>query len=88
MSREVRVAGNAVGEFAVADLDARTRQDLVKFVVSECKKAERVISPYTAECLLDNVGEDMGNLVTEIEKLCNLLHITSMEDRSRIFFAQ
>ncbi|MBQ1528755.1 MAG: hypothetical protein IIZ76_00565, partial [Clostridia bacterium] len=56
---------------AVADLDARTRQDLVKFVVSECKKAERVISPYTAEYLLDNVGEDMGNLVTEVEKLCN-----------------
>lgn len=56
---------------AVVDLDARTRQDLVKFIISECRKSERVISPYAAEYLLDNVGEDMGNLVTEIEKLCN-----------------
>ena len=56
---------------AVVDLDARTRQDLVRFVISECGKSDRVISAYTAEYLLDNVGEDMGNLVTEIEKLCN-----------------
>ncbi len=56
---------------AVVDLDARTRQDLVRFVVAECKKEKREISPYTAEYLLDNVGEDMGNLVTEIDKLCN-----------------
>ena len=56
---------------AVAELDARSRQDLVRFIVSECKKAERTISPMTAEYLLDSVGDDMGNLVTEIEKLCN-----------------
>lgn len=56
---------------AVVDLDARTRQDLVRFIVSECKKSDRTIAPYTAEYLLDNVGEDMSNLVTEIEKLCN-----------------
>lgn len=56
---------------AVVDLDARTRQDLVRFVITECGKSDRVISAYTAEYLLDNVGEDMGNLVTEIEKLCN-----------------
>ncbi|MBQ3051678.1 MAG: DNA polymerase III subunit delta, partial [Clostridia bacterium] len=56
---------------AVVDLDARTRQDLVKFVVAECGKSDRVISAYTAEYLIDNVGEDMSNLVTEIEKLCN-----------------
>lgn len=56
---------------AVVDLDARTRQDLVRFVISECGKSDRAISAYTAEYLLDNVGEDMGNLVTEIEKLCN-----------------
>lgn len=56
---------------AVVDLDARTRQDLVKFVVTECGKSDRVISAYTAEYLIDNVGEDMSNLVTEIEKLCN-----------------
>ena len=56
---------------AVVDLDARTRQDLVKFVVAECGKSDRVISVYTAEYLIDNVGEDMSNLVTEIEKLCN-----------------
>ena len=56
---------------AVVDLDARSRQDLVKFVVTECGKSDRVISAYTAEYLIDNVGEDMSNLVTEIEKLCN-----------------
>lgn len=56
---------------AVVDLDARARQDLVKFVVTECGKSDRVISVYTAEYLIDNVGEDMSNLVTEIEKLCN-----------------
>ncbi|MBQ1550158.1 MAG: DNA polymerase III subunit delta [Clostridia bacterium] len=56
---------------AVVDLDARSRQDLVKFVVTECGKSGRVISAYTAEYLIDNVGEDMSNLVTEIEKLCN-----------------
>lgn len=56
---------------AVVDLNARTRQDLVRFVVSECKRENRSILPGTAEYLLDSVGEDMGNLVTELEKLCN-----------------
>lgn len=40
-------------------------------MVTECGKSDRVISAYTAEYLIDNVGEDMSNLVTEIEKLCN-----------------
>lgn len=56
---------------AVAELEARTRQDLVRFVVSECKKQEKLISARTADYLLENVGEDMGNLVTEVGKLCN-----------------
>ena len=55
----------------VVDLDGRSRQDLVKFVLSECRKQERTISARTAEYLLDNVGEDMSNLVTEIDKLCS-----------------
>lgn len=56
---------------AVVELEARTRQDLVRFVVSECKKQEKLISSRTADYLLENVGEDMGNLVTEVGKLCN-----------------
>lgn len=67
--KEMQALIDKVG--AVVELDARTRQDLIRFVVAECKKSERTISPYTAEYLLNNVGEDMGNLVTEIEKLCN-----------------
>ena len=55
----------------VVELEPRSRQDLIRFIRSECEKQEKRISPRTAEYLLDNVGEDMGNLVTEIEKLCN-----------------
>ncbi|MBO7689530.1 MAG: DNA polymerase III subunit delta [Clostridia bacterium] len=56
---------------AVVELEARSRQDLVRFVVSECKKQEKIISTRTADYLLENVGEDMGNLVTEVGKLCS-----------------
>jgi hypothetical protein len=38
--------------------------------------------------LSKKINNDTEFKASEIEKLCNLLHITSMEDRSRIFFAQ
>lgn len=59
------------GVGAVVDLDGRDRRDLVRFIAQECKKRERTIAPQTAEYLLDSVGEDMSNLITEIDKLCN-----------------
>lgn len=43
------------------------------------------LSRYGLSNKINNVTEFKAS---EIEKLCNLLHITSMEDRSRIFFAQ
>lgn len=67
--KEMQALIDEVG--AVVELDARSRQDLVRFIVSECQKKETEISPYTAEYLLDSVGEDMGNLVTEVDKLCS-----------------
>ncbi len=65
---------------AVVELEPRIRPDLVKFVISECGKQEKTISYRTAEYLLDNVGEDMGNLVTEIDKLCNYVADTVTEE--------
>lgn len=56
---------------AVVELNKRDRRSLVKFIASECKKRDRVISTQTAEYLLDSVGEDMSNLTSEVEKLCN-----------------
>ena len=56
---------------AVVDLDGRSREDLRRFIAQECKKREKSISPRAAEYLLDSVGEDMANLVTEVDKLCN-----------------
>ena len=67
--KELQALIDKVG--AVVELNARTRQDLVRFIVAECRKKEHDISSYAAEYLLDSVGEDMGNLVTEIDKLCN-----------------
>ena len=56
---------------AVCDLDARGQQDLVRFIGQECKRRERSITLASAQYLLDCVGEDMSNLINEIEKLCN-----------------
>ena len=38
--------------------------------------------------LAKKINNESEFKASEIEKLCNLLHITSMTDRSRIFFAQ
>jgi hypothetical protein len=38
--------------------------------------------------LAKKINNDTEFKASEIEKLCELLHITSMEDRSRIFFAK
>lgn len=65
---------------AVVELDGRTRNDLQRFVVSECKKQGKQIDSYTAEYLIDSVGEDMGNLVTEIDKLCHYVE-TDIEEK-------
>lgn len=56
---------------AVVELNKRDRRDLIRFIRSECKKRGCAISPQTAEYLVDSVGEDMSNLTSEIEKLCN-----------------
>ena len=56
---------------AVVDLDGRSHGDLIKYVMSECKKQERTIDYGTAAYLVDNVGDDMSRLNNEISKLCN-----------------
>lgn len=38
--------------------------------------------------LSKKINNDSEFKASEIEKLCNLLDITSLEDRERIFFAQ
>ncbi len=56
---------------AVCTLDARSQNDLVKFIGLECKKRGCGMELSTAQYLLDCVGDDMANLINEIEKLCN-----------------
>lgn len=65
---------------AVVELEPRIRPDLVKFVVSEIEKRGKAIELPTAEYLLDNVGEDMSNLVSEMDKLCSYVDQTVTED--------
>ena len=55
---------------AVCDLDKREPRELVKFIVSECKKNEREIDFDVANYMLTCVGDDMANLLNEVEKLC------------------
>lgn len=55
---------------AVCDLDKREPRELVKFIVSECKKNEREIDFDVANYMLNCVGDDMANLLNEVEKLC------------------
>lgn len=56
---------------AVVELNTRGQSDLVRFIGNECKNRGRSISAASAQYLLDSVGEDMSNLINEIEKLCN-----------------
>lgn len=64
---------------AVVDLDGRSRADLVRFISSECKKRGCSISGPAADYMVDTVGEDMSNLVSELDKLCNYAEGTITE---------
>ncbi|MDD6807590.1 MAG: DNA polymerase III subunit delta [Oscillospiraceae bacterium] len=55
---------------AVCTIDKRTQKDLTAFVVKECKKNEREIDYDTALYFVQAVGDDMSNLINEIEKVC------------------
>ena len=54
----------------VAFLDKRGSGDLVKLVVSGAQKRGCILSPDNAAYLISLVGDDMTNLLSELEKLC------------------
>ncbi len=56
---------------ALCNLDKREQGDLARFVVNECKKRDREMSIDAAYYLVSSVGDDMANLLNEIEKLCS-----------------
>ena len=64
---------------AVCDLDRREQKDLVKFIVSECGKQGCEISFDTALYFLTCVGDDMNNLVNEMDKVCSYVDGTVTE---------
>ena len=55
---------------AVCELNKRDSYELVKFVMAEAKKHERTISNDAALYLITSVGDDMSNLINELEKVC------------------
>ena len=55
---------------AVCDLGKRDQNDLMRFVVAECTKRERDISFNAANYLINCVGDDIANLLNEVEKVC------------------
>ena len=55
----------------VSTLSARSDNDLVKFIVSECKKWGSSIDGNTARYFLEYVGTDMANLQNEVGKVCS-----------------
>ncbi|MCQ2487656.1 MAG: DNA polymerase III subunit delta [Clostridia bacterium] len=56
---------------AVCELNKRDQRELVQFVLSECKKNERVIDQSTAAYLINCVGDDIANLQNEVLKVCS-----------------
>lgn len=56
---------------AVCTLDGRSQKDLIKFIGTECQKRDCTIDYATAQYLLECVGEEMANLINEVEKVCN-----------------
>lgn len=68
LSKEILALVDKAG--AVCDIDKREQKDLVKFIVSECGKRERAIDYDTALYFFTAVGDDMANLINEIEKVC------------------
>lgn len=55
---------------SVVCLDKKTRSQLVKLLVSGASKRECTLSSQNAEYLINLVGDDMNNLLNELEKLC------------------
>lgn len=55
----------------VCNLTARAGRDLVSFVMSEGKKRDRRIDSKTASYLIEYVGTDMANLLSELDKVCS-----------------
>lgn len=55
---------------AVCEINKRSQVDLQKFIVRECEARERSITYDVAMYLLAAVGDDMANLINELEKLC------------------
>ncbi|MBP3329436.1 MAG: DNA polymerase III subunit delta [Clostridia bacterium] len=51
-------------------LDKKTRSALVKLLVSGANKRGCALSSQNAEYLINLVGDDMNNLLNELEKLC------------------
>ena len=55
---------------SVISLDKKTRSQLVKLLVSGANKRGCMLSSQNAEYLINLVGDDMNNLLNELEKLC------------------
>lgn len=55
----------------VSTLSARSDNDLVNFIVSECKKWGSSIDYSTARYFLEYAGNDMANLQNEVGKVCS-----------------
>ncbi|MBQ6752492.1 MAG: DNA polymerase III subunit delta [Clostridia bacterium] len=55
---------------AVCELDKRGQSDLIRFVTAECTRRERNISFDVATYLIGCVGDDISNLLNEVEKVC------------------
>lgn len=55
---------------SVLVLDKKNRSQLVKLLMSGASKRECSISSQNAEYLINLVGDDMNNLLNELEKLC------------------
>lgn len=68
LSKDILAAIDKNG--AVCTLEKRDQRALVKFVVSECEKRGKSISFDTALYFVTCVGDDMSNLINEIDKVC------------------
>ena len=55
---------------SVLVLDKKTRSQLVKLLLSGANKRGCTLSSQNAEYLINLVGDDMNNLLNELEKLC------------------
>ncbi len=55
---------------SVISLDKKTRSQLVKLLVSGANKRDCQFSSQNADYLVNLVGDDMNNLLNELEKLC------------------